>query len=49
MVAALILMQYGLRASRALKLVRAARPGSIQSIEQEEYLLLVGPKKRRGR
>ena len=26
----------------ALKLVRAARPGSIQSLEQEHYLSLIG-------
>jgi protein-tyrosine phosphatase len=41
-VAALILMQYGESARDALKLVRAARPGSIQSLEQEHYLSLIG-------
>lgn len=41
-VAALILMQYGLNASDALRAVRAARPGSIQSIEQEHYLSMTG-------
>jgi ADP-ribosyl-[dinitrogen reductase] hydrolase len=41
-VAALILMQYGQNARDALRLVRAARPGSIQSLEQEHYLSLIG-------
>jgi hypothetical protein len=41
-VAALILMQYGQSARDALRLVRAARPGSIQSVEQEHYLSLIG-------
>ena len=41
-VAALILMQYGQSARDALRLVRAARPGSIQSFEQEHYLSLAG-------
>jgi len=41
-VAALILMQYGANASDALRTVRAARPGSIQSMEQEHYLSMVG-------
>ena len=48
-VAALILMQYGHRARGALRLVRVAQPGSIQSIEQEDYLSLVGQRKRRQR
>ncbi len=48
-VAALILMQYGHRARKALRLVRAARPGSIQSMDQEDYLSLAGEKKRRRR
>lgn len=41
-VAALILMQYGLAARDALRAVRAARPGSVQSTEQEHYLSAVG-------
>ena len=39
-VASLILMQYGFNASDALRAVRAARPGAIQSTEQEHYLSL---------
>ena len=45
-VAALILMQYGHKAREALRLVRAARPGSIQSLEQEAYLAMVGRPRR---
>jgi ADP-ribosyl-[dinitrogen reductase] hydrolase len=41
-VAALILMQYGLSARDALQQVRAARPGSVQSMEQEHYLSTIG-------
>lgn len=37
-VASLILMQYGFSARDAIQQVRAARPGSIQSTEQEHYL-----------
>jgi hypothetical protein len=37
-VAALILMQYGFGARAAMQRVREARPGSVQSIEQEYYL-----------
>jgi protein-tyrosine phosphatase len=37
-VASLILMQYGFSARDAIQQVRAARPGSIQSFEQEHYL-----------
>ena len=37
-VAALILMQYGFSARDAMQQVRAARPGSVQSFEQEFYL-----------
>ena len=37
-VAALILMNYGLSARDAILQVRAARPGSVQSFEQESYL-----------
>jgi len=40
MVAGLILMQYGLSAKEAMRQVREARPGSIQSFEQEHYLSL---------
>ena len=40
-VAGLILMQYGLSAKEAMQQVREARPGSIQSFEQEHYLSLV--------
>jgi hypothetical protein len=47
-VAALILMQYGQSAGDALKLVRAARPGSIQSFEQEHYLSISGARRRPG-
>jgi predicted protein tyrosine phosphatase len=39
-VAALILMQYGTSARDAIRQVREARPGSIQSFEQEHYLSL---------
>jgi len=41
-VASLILMQYGLSAGNAMRQVRAARPGSIQSFEQEHYLSMAG-------
>jgi protein-tyrosine phosphatase len=41
-VAALILMQYGISARDALRQVRAARPGSVQSTEQEHYLSMIG-------
>ena len=37
-VAALILMNYGLSARDAMRQVREARPGSVQSFEQENYL-----------
>jgi hypothetical protein len=37
-VAALILMQYGFSARDAMRQVRTARPGSVQSLEQEHYL-----------
>jgi ADP-ribosyl-[dinitrogen reductase] hydrolase len=37
-IAALILMNYGLSARDAMQQVRAARPGSVQSFEQESYL-----------
>lgn len=37
-IAALILMNYGLSARDAMQQVRAARPGSVQSVEQESYL-----------
>jgi ADP-ribosyl-[dinitrogen reductase] hydrolase len=37
-VAALILMNYGLSARDAMRQVREARPGSVQSLEQESYL-----------
>jgi len=37
-VAGLILMQYGLSAKEAIRQVREARPGSVQSFEQEHYL-----------
>jgi hypothetical protein len=38
-------MQYGQTARDALRLVRAARPGSIQSLEQEHYLSMAGRKR----
>jgi ADP-ribosyl-[dinitrogen reductase] hydrolase len=41
-IAALILMQYGVSARDALQQVRAARPGSVQSMEQEHYLSTIG-------
>lgn len=41
-VASLILMQYGLGARGAIEVVRAARPGSVQSYEQELYLTEAG-------
>jgi predicted protein tyrosine phosphatase len=44
-VASLILMQYGMSAGEALRTVRAARPGSIQSLEQEHYLSLAQRKR----
>ncbi|HEY3144880.1 MAG TPA: dual specificity protein phosphatase family protein [Dongiaceae bacterium] len=37
-IAALILMNYGVSARDAIERVRAARPGSVQSFEQEHYL-----------
>jgi protein-tyrosine phosphatase len=37
-VAGLILMNYGASARDAMQQVRAARPGSVQSFEQEHYL-----------
>ena len=40
-VASLILMQYGFSARDAIQQVRAARPGSIQSFEQEHYLSMI--------
>jgi hypothetical protein len=44
-VAALILMQYGISARDAMERVRRARPGSIQSFEQEDYLTMAGRKR----
>lgn len=44
-IAALILMQYGFSARDALQQVRAARPGSVQSMEQEHYLSVVGQRR----
>jgi protein-tyrosine phosphatase len=41
-VASLILMHYGLGAREAIRQVREARPGSIQSFVQEHYLSLAG-------
>jgi len=41
-VASLILMQYGMNARDAIKAVRAVRPGSIETFEQEHYLSLSG-------
>ncbi|HET6159800.1 MAG TPA: dual specificity protein phosphatase family protein [Dongiaceae bacterium] len=46
-VAALILMQYGLSARDAMRQVRAARPGSVQSLEQEYYLSVAHDKRMR--
>ena len=40
-VASLILMQYGFSAHDAIQRVRAARPGSIQSFDQEQYLSMI--------
>lgn len=37
-VASLILMQYGMNARDAIRTVRAVRPGSIETPEQEHYL-----------
>lgn len=50
-VAALILMQYGASAIDALRVVRATRPGSVQSVEQEHYLskAMTVSQSRRGR
>lgn len=45
-VAGLILMQYGLSAKEAMRQVREARPGSIQSFEQEQYLSVFGRRDR---
>jgi protein-tyrosine phosphatase len=45
-VAALILMHYGQSARNALKLVRVARPRSIQSFAQEHYLSLTARRTR---
>ncbi len=45
-VAGLILMQYGLSAQEAMRQVREARPGSIQSFEQEQYLSVFGRRDR---
>jgi ADP-ribosyl-[dinitrogen reductase] hydrolase len=44
-IAALILMQYGVSARDALQQVRAARPGSVQSFEQEHYLSRIGQRR----
>ena len=44
-VAALILMQYGVSAAEAMQQVRKARPGSIQSFDQEDYLSLASRKR----
>jgi ADP-ribosyl-[dinitrogen reductase] hydrolase len=41
-IASLILMQYGISAREAMRQVREARPGSVQSFEQEHYLSLAG-------
>jgi predicted protein tyrosine phosphatase len=41
-VASLILMQYGISARDAIRQVREARPGSIESFEQERYLTMAG-------
>jgi hypothetical protein len=35
-------MQYGFDARDAMRTVRAARPGSVQSTEQEHYLSVIG-------
>ncbi|WP_119304194.1 phosphatase domain-containing protein [Dongia deserti] len=45
-VASLILMQYGFSARDAIQQVRGARPGSIQSFEQEHYLSLMAHRAR---
>lgn len=45
-VAALILMQYGLGTKEAMRRVREARPGSVQSFEQEHYLSLLARRAR---
>lgn len=37
-IASLILMQYGISARDAIRQVRAVRPGSIETLEQEHYL-----------
>jgi protein-tyrosine phosphatase len=37
-VASLILMNYGMSARDAIRAVRAARPGSIETMGQEHYL-----------
>ncbi len=37
-VASMILMQYGMSARDAIRTVRAARPGSVETVEQEHYL-----------
>jgi hypothetical protein len=40
-VASLILMNYGMNARDAIRTVRAARPGSIETLGQEHYLSLI--------
>lgn len=44
-VASLILMQYGFSARDAIRMVRAARPGSIETLGQEHYLSQAGMKR----
>ena len=44
-VASLILMHYGMSARDAIRTVRAARPGSIETLSQEHYLSLIRAKR----
>jgi hypothetical protein len=44
-VASLILMHYGMSARDAIRTVRAARPGSIETLSQEHYLSLITSKR----
>ena len=44
-VASLILMNYGMSARDAISAVRAARPGSIETLSQEHYLSLIRNKR----
>jgi ADP-ribosyl-[dinitrogen reductase] hydrolase len=39
MIAARLLVEFGLEPEEAIKAVRKARPGAIQTISQEEYVL----------